>query len=108
MMMTFTTAVEMSTGVSNSPDRRRHNGQPFATRAATARRCSNRASGRALDADLIRKTPTTGEDVVLRRAVVTTEIETPEPGPVGAIDFGARSSTTSDEHRGAATTRKLK
>ena len=41
-----------------------------------------RASGLALDADLIRETPTTGEDVVLRRPVAATEIETPEPSPI--------------------------
>ena len=40
-------------GRSNSPDRRRDHGQPFATLVSTARRCSKRASGLALDADLI-------------------------------------------------------
>ena len=71
----------MSTDIPNSPERRKTNGQLATNRAATARRCSKRASGLAPDANLIRKTPTTEEDAVLRRPTVTTEIETLEWGP---------------------------
>ena len=59
-------------------------GSAKGSRPTVGQACGNsaplleRPSGLALDVHLIRKTPTTGEDVVLRRAAVTTEIETPE------------------------------
>ena len=96
MALTDSTAVETSTNVPNSPDRRRRHGQPFAMRAATARRCSKRASRLALGANLVLKTPTTGEDVVLRRAIAAPEIETPKPSP------GARPRPDCVKQHGAA------
>ena len=81
MMPTGSTMVETSTNVPNNPDRRGANGQPCATRAATAP-LFDKSRGLELDADLI---PTTGEDVVLRRSAVTTEIETFAPAPVARL-----------------------
>ena len=78
MTPTDSTAVETSTNGPNSPDRRRKHGQPFAMNAATTRRCSQRASGLALDANLIRKTPDDRRRRSSSSAVVTTERETPE------------------------------
>ena len=51
---------------------------PCSTLVETARRCSAKPDALAIDADLIRVTPTTLEDLALRRSVVTTESETPE------------------------------
>ena len=81
MTPTASAAVETSTNGPNGPDRRRKHGHTFAMHAATARRCSTRASGLVLDANLIRKNPADRRRRGSSSAVVTTESETPEWAP---------------------------
>ena len=95
-------------GRPNGPERRTDNGQPCSTLAETARRCPAKPDALAIDADVIRMTPTPVENLVLRRSVVTTESETPESAPPAQLTSPREAARRRDEHQEAATTPKEK